>query len=352
MRRRPPNRPVIALVMIVRDEARCIARCLQSVRAHVDKMVVLDTGSTDGTPELAAACGAEVHHLAWPDDFSAARNHALDLADADWNLVIDADEWIASGGGALRRWCKGKPRLGKICVHSAVDGQQAPEGASRRNWMTRILPRGVRYEGRVHEQAVSDLPRVAIELHVAHDGYLEDQLARKLDRNGPLLLAELKDRPRDPYILYQLGKDHEMRGDLAGAAVRYAEAIEGTAPHKNWRHGLVIRQMHCLGKSGQAQQALALADKEMPNWPESPDFYFVLGNLLLDQAIADPAQALDQWLPLAAGCWERCLTIGERPDLEGSMPGCGSRLAQHNLNAVQTQMALHAARSELARISH
>lgn len=346
------RRASIAAVLIVRDEARCIERCLGSIRPHVDRILVLDTGSADDTPAIAAACGAEVHHLAWPDDFSVARNHALDLADADWNLVLDADEWIVSGGAALRRWCRGKPRLGKICVHSAVDGDHTPAGASRRNWMTRILPRGVRYEGRVHEQAVSDLPRVAVKLHAAHDGYLEGQLARKRDRNGPLLLADLKDRPGDPYILYQLGKDCEMRGDLAGASVRYAESLKGTAPARNWRHGLVIRQMHCLGKTGQGQEALTLADEEMPNWPDSPDFYFVLGNLLLDQAVADPANAVEQWLPLAAGCWERCLSIGERPDLEGSMPGCGSHLARHNLNAVQTQMALHMARGELARLSN
>lgn len=350
MRSKARHRPSIAAVLIVRDEARCITRCLKSIRPHVDRMLVLDTGSTDNTPALARACGAQVHHLAWPGDFSTARNHALDLADADWNLVLDADEWIVSGGATLRRWCGSAARLGRLCVHSAVDGEQTHAGASRRNWMTRLLPRGVRYEGRVHEQAVSDLPRERIEVHIGHDGYLEEQLARKLDRNGPLLLADLKERPGDPYILYQLGKTAEMRCDLPAAAEYYAQALGGTAPADNWRHGLVIRQMRCLGKIGRADEALALADGEMPNWAGSPDFFFVLGNLLLDRAVADPAKAVSDWLPLAEGAWEQCLVIGERPDLEGSMQGCGSHLARQNLEAVQTQMALHAARSELARI--
>ncbi len=52
----------------------------------------------DDTVAIARGCGAEVHRLDWPDDFAAARNHALGLADADWHLVIDADEWIVSGG--------------------------------------------------------------------------------------------------------------------------------------------------------------------------------------------------------------------------------------------------------------
>src|SRR5262245_31354097 len=77
----------LALVMIARDEARCIERCLASVRAHVDEMVLLDTGSSDGTPEIARAAGARVGSFAWCDDFAAARNAALELADADWSLV-------------------------------------------------------------------------------------------------------------------------------------------------------------------------------------------------------------------------------------------------------------------------
>lgn len=91
------------------------------VRPWVDRIVVLDTGSSDETVSLAGDCGAEVHHLAWPDDFAAARNHALDLAAADWNLILDADEWLAAGGETLRDWCAGPPRLGRVGVRSSFD---------------------------------------------------------------------------------------------------------------------------------------------------------------------------------------------------------------------------------------
>lgn len=343
MRRRARNQATIAATLIVRDEARCIRRCLKSIRPHVDRIVVLDTGSTDDTPAIAAACGAEVHHLPWPDDFSAARNHVLDVADADWNLVLDADEWILSGGARLRQWCRGPARLGKLCVRSAMDGEDAPE-AERRNWITRLLPRGVRYEGRVHEQPVSPLPRARLDVQIAHDGYLEDQMARKRDRNGALLLQDLKERPGDPYLLYQLGKDAELHGDLPAACDRYAAALEATAPGANWHHALIVRYLHCLGKTGRLADAFTLAQQEMPNWVDSPDFFFVLGSLARDQAIAAPDKAVDEWLPLAASAWERCLAIGERPELEGSMRGCGSHLARHNLNA------LRAAREQLGRL--
>lgn len=335
------DRPQLAAVLIVRDEARCIARCLDSVRPWVDRILVLDTGSIDDTAEIARKCGAEVHALDWPDDFSAARNRALDLADADWNLVIDADEWIESGGEALRAWCSGEPRLGIVCIHSRYDRPGAAadgESAADRSWITRLLPRGVRYEGRVHEQPVSPLPRARIDLHLGHDGYLDAQLDAKRDRNRPLLLRELGDRPDDPYVLFQLGKDAEMRNDHPAACDCYGRALAGTGEGANWRHELLVRHLHCLGQAGRAEEGLALAETQIEQWAESPDFFFVLGNLALERAMSDPANALDQWLPLAASAWERCLDIGERPDLEGSVHGRGSHLAQHNLDVLRAQM--------------
>ena len=68
-----------------------------------------------------------------------------------------------------------------------------------------------------------------------------------------------------------------------------------------------------------------------------------MGDLLLDLALAEPTRALDHWLPLAEGAWERCLAIGERPQLEGSVAGRGSHLAQHNLDVIRSQLAMLAA---------
>ena len=334
----------LAAVLIARDEARCIARCLESLRPWVDAILVLDTGSTDDTPAIARAAGAEVHHFAWCGDFAAARNHALDLADADWNLVLDADEWISAGGENLRLWCAGPHRLGKICIYSSYDraGASASDESTpiERDWITRLLPRGVRYEGRVHEQAVSPLARARIDLHVGHDGYLDAQLARKRDRNRALLRLDLEDRPDDPYILFQLGKEEEGRSAFASACVHYSRALDGTTPDAGWRHGLVVRYLHCLGQAGRLEEALGLAAAEMAIWADSPDFFFVVGNLALDRALGDPARAIDEWLPLAESAWERCLEIGDRPDLEGSVQGRGSDLAQHNLQVLRGQASL------------
>src|SRR5262245_29523398 len=95
------SKAALALVMIARNEARCIERCLLSVRPHVDRMWVPDTGSDDDTPRIARRAGAQVESFAWCDDFAAARNAALQLGDADWSLVLDADEWLHDGAEAL-----------------------------------------------------------------------------------------------------------------------------------------------------------------------------------------------------------------------------------------------------------
>lgn len=334
---RNSRQPTIAAVLIARDEARCIERCLGSVRPHVDRIIVLDTGSIDDTPQLAAACGAQVHRMAWPNDFAAARNHALDLADADWNLSIDADEWIEQGGELLRKWCWNPgERLGSVCVSSEL---ASPPGAHRRNWLPRLLPRGVRYAGRVHEQPDAALPHVRIELHFGHDGYLDDQVARKQGRNRPLLQRELQERPEDPYVHFQLGKDFEQSGDLITASRHYAAAFANVPANMSYRHALVLRHINALRKNGQSEIAFAVANDEMVNCQDSPDFFFLLGHLAVERAAADPRHAKSNWLPLATAAWERCLEIGERPELEGTMHGCGSFLASRNLAAARTLAA-------------
>jgi len=94
------NLPHVALSMIVRNEAATLRRCLDSVRGLVDEIVIGDTGSADGTPDLARDCGARVVDVPWTEDFAAARNAALAGIRADWVLSLDADEVLDPGAAA------------------------------------------------------------------------------------------------------------------------------------------------------------------------------------------------------------------------------------------------------------
>lgn len=340
----------LALVMIARDEARAIARALKSAAPHVERMIVLDTGSTDATADIARAAGAEVYDFAWCDDFAAARNAALAHSDADWNLVLDADEWIVSGTGSLADLPSGGGGfLGEIRIESAMD-QPGAEGTAQ-SWLPRVLPRGVRYEGRIHEQPMSALPRRRLALVVGHDGYTAEQLARKGDRNEALLMAELQANAADPYLWFQLAKEHQARGRAPQAAFCFTEALRLAAPDVPWRHALVVRALIALKDNGQIADALALADAEVAHWQASPDFYFVIGDLYLQAASEDPDRALDHFLPVAESAWLRCLEIGDRPDLDGAVAGRGGPMAAHNLAVFYETLGQAAKAAEYAALA-
>ena len=329
----------VALVMIVRNEAPRIVRALASVSHCVDEMVVLDTGSTDATVSLARSAGARVGHFEWCDDFAAARNAALALADADWNVVIDADEWIAEHGIELLQLRHTKPDfVGTLRVDSHFD---TPLGTSvSPSWLSRVLPRGVRYEGHVHEQPRHKLETRRLPTVLAHDGYRADALKAKAGRNADLLARALAQAPDDAYLHYQIGKDHDVYERWLDACAHFARSracedasgatvtLLGTTP--GWHHDRLVRELHALKKCRQHAQAVLLAEQNMATWSQSPDFFFALGDVLLDWATEEPTRA-GELLPMIESAWLRCLEIGERPDLEGSVAGRGSTLAARNL---------------------
>jgi len=322
--------PRSALVMIARDEAHCIGRCLASVRPYVDQMIVVDTGSQDDTASIAQRCGAQVHHFAWCDDFAAARNAALAHSSADWNLILDADEWLLGGTEALVRALRAPNGfVGLLPIHSDFDLQGRCEAAV--SWIPRLLPAGVLYAGRIHEQPVSDHPRERVAVQVGHDGYRTETLRKKKGRNRSLLLRVLEAEPSDAYSHYQLGRDYEVYEEFEQALPAYAEAPSRSSQTDRFRHDLVVRTLYSLKKLKRFDEALQFAEQEMPHWPESPDFYFALGDLLLDYASANPHQAISDVLPMIEASWLRCLEIGDKPLLEGSVRGRGSYLAAHNL---------------------
>lgn len=331
-----PASPSLALVVIARNESARLARCLDSARPHVDRMLVLDTGSSDDTVAIARQCGAEVHHFTWVDDFSAARNAALDLANADWHLVLDADEWIDSWGLAREDLAACPPCLGLLLLRDIE--QSTGQDLMQTSWIPRLLPRTVRYAGRIHEQPVAELPLQRLPIAIHHDGYTQAALAQKKGRNRALLQAELAHNPDAPYVLYQLGKDHEVYGELDVAADHYLQALASLSGQWAYEHDLSCRAISCLSRAGRVDAALQLAQQKAGLYDTSPDFHFILGNALLDKAVQDPAQATAVWLPQALAAWQRCLQIGEQPGLDGAIHGRGSFLAQHNIQVVQSLM--------------
>jgi glycosyltransferase involved in cell wall biosynthesis len=320
----------LALVMIARDEAHCIERCLSSVRGHVDEMLVLDTGSTDGTPELAHRAGARVASFAWRDDFAAARNAALEQADADWALVLDADEWLVGGAAALRALRDSAPSSVGVVRVDNLYGPDAQKASRSVSWLSRVLPRGARYEGRIHEQPEAVWPRRRLDVTICHDGYLDAPMQRKHGRNERLLRLALAEQPGDGYLHYQLGKDLELQARYADAVPHYARADALAGAAEPWRHDLLLRRLFTLKKLARHDEAVQLAQAEQLRFGDSPDYCFALGDLLLDWAAHEPARGA-ALVPLIESAWQHAVAIGERPDLPDSVHGRGSYLPAHNL---------------------
>ena len=186
--------------MIVKNESRCLARCLRSIRPVVDEIVIADTGSTDGTIEIAREFGAKISRFDWVNDFSAARNFALNQAVGEWLLVLDADEVAGEPlATEIREFVKKGLAIGRLKVVS--DFRHHGQKLRSQSFVSRLFPRGAHFQGRIHEQIVSSLPRVNLQGELWHDGYLETQ---KSDRNIKLLQAELESDPNNSYLLYQL----------------------------------------------------------------------------------------------------------------------------------------------------
>lgn len=327
-----PSRWRVGLVVIARDEAPTITRLLDSVRPFVDQMLVMDTGSTDDTVRLAQAAGARVERFVWCDDFAAARNAALAASDADWHVVLDADEWLIAGGDVLLSLRETPPEVvGTIALVDQFDGGTAHSRLSR------VLPGTVRYHGRIHEQPRHALPIRPMAIEVGHDGYLPDRLEAKQGRNARLLQQALNEQPDDPYLWYQLGKDAFVYEDYAQADAAFGAAAErlteaGCAA-ASWWPDLMARRLFALKRLGRHAEGMAIAETQLQRCGDSPDFFFALGDLLLDAAADDPTRA-DGLIPMIEEAWRRCLEIGERPDLPGAVAGRGSHLAAYNLALV------------------
>jgi glycosyltransferase involved in cell wall biosynthesis len=322
----------VALTMIVRNESANLKRCLDSARLFVDSLIVVDTGSTDDTMHIAGQAGARVDSFKWVNDFGAARNYSLNIANADWNLILDADESIVDGGLTIASLRNVKPDfVGTLRVDSDIEADGNKSRAS--SWIARVLPRGVMYTGRIHEQPVHRLPIKNLPVHILHTGYLPKAMLAKKGRNSQLLESELHEFPEDGYLLYQLGKDYAVYHRYEDAVRVFAQADGVLGSGHRLGHDLLLRWLFALKKLARFEIAVELAESRMELWAESPDYWFVVGDLLLDFACSQPEKA-DALIPMIETSWLRSLEIGERPDLEGAVRGRGSYLAAQNLAVI------------------
>lgn len=325
--------PRVSLAMIVRDEERCIARALSSAARLVDELVVVDTGSVDATVALAESMGAHVSHHPWDDDFAAARNAALDQCSGDLILMLDADEWVeAPRPGILREWARVHPSgtAGLVTINSLNESDGSCLETQTR--IVRLIPINGQFTGRIHEQAIGHNAVAPVAgLNIRHDGYLPAQMQRKRGRNLHLLEQQLLENPSNPYLLFQLGREHQIAGAFGEASDAYLAALPQVDESTSWRDEIRARIICSLHRAGRADEAVATTISLLRGAPDqSAEVLFAAGNLFLDLAVDDPRRRR-QFLPMARSAWHSCLAIGEPTDDRDRTPGCGSYLAADNL---------------------
>ncbi len=315
----------LSLALIVKNEARCLSRCLQSVRNIADEIVVADTGSTDNTVKIANEFGAKVTRFDWVNDFAAARNFALAQTDGDWILVLDADEWASENlAREIRNFTAGPPRIGRLKIVS--DFKHNGQTLQSSTFVSRLFPRGAKFEGRIHEQIVSDLPRVNLRGELWHDGYLE---TKKSERNVKLLQAELAREPESAYLHFQLALEYTSLGQTQNAFASLQKARANLKLSDPFAPNVIVDFLYAameLKHFDAGLEALRAAETWLADFP---DFQLVRGLFYMKFIGSNPAQHLAD-VPKIEESFRRAIALGET-DKYKSVRGAGSFLASYNL---------------------
>ncbi|MBX6773450.1 MAG: glycosyltransferase [Chloroflexi bacterium] len=293
----------LTVCMITKNEEPNIGRALESVKPVANQIVVVDTGSTDRTVDIAKDLGAEVHEHPWNGDFSAARNASLRYAKHSWILVLDGDEELDPSSipavQAIERRREPKP-LGYRVISASFTETGVQEGEVLRLFRNR---KGLLYVGRIHEQVApwvfrseEDMPQSGIRL--IHKGYTDAEIARKnkRERNRSLLEAAIA-QSGDPsaYLTYQLAKEWALIGKFDKAA-KLLESIMHRTDRSN--HPAFVRTLaSCYERLGRDEEEVKLLDRWIPVYADYTDLIYLRaaakarsGRLL--EAAADLAMAV------------------------------------------------------------
>jgi glycosyltransferase involved in cell wall biosynthesis len=238
--------PVLSVCMIVKNEGHQLAGALENFRKFADEIVVVDTGSTDDTREIALRYTDCVFDFPWCDDFSAARNHSIANASGDYVLWMDADDRVEPE--MVERIVKLKTVLdGQNAFYFVLEDMQA-SGLSSSFFQLRCVPRrdDVRFFGRIHEQLmIEGFFPLTVDIVVRHHGYLHKGVHHgKLERNLALLEKERQDGRDDTFIHYYLSLTSESLGRHEDAIAHMQRALAAVQRQTRESQGRYSRQMN------------------------------------------------------------------------------------------------------------
>lgn len=319
---------MLSVCIITKNEEKNIEVCLKALAGYGWELVVVDTGSTDRTCEIASRYTNTLYHCSWQDDFALAKNYAAGKASHDYVMFIDSDEILEKPElaelKALEKLIEAHPdevgRIRRKNIFSSKDGKQ-----ENQEWINRIFLRTkFHYVGRIHEQIMaidgSDYKTYQTPLVLDHTGYDlgPEEKKKKALRNIRLLKQELNElesgREEDrnenerqlPYLLYQLGKGYYMAEDYDKACEYFSKGLSfDLNPGLEYVIDMVETYGYALLNSGRAEEALFFQNI-YDEFGYNADFQFLMGliymnNMKFDKAICE--------FQKAAGHKE-CRTVG------------------------------------------
>lgn len=274
------SRPTLSVCMIVKNEERFLAQCLESVTPVADEIIVVDTGSTDSTVEIARRYTDKVHFFEWNDSFSDARNASLSYATSDWILVIDADEELIQEDIPLleRTLAELHSRSQVNAVMMAVLNRLSGHRTGK-HYSKRLFRRGkAHYEAAVHEQVVHEgLTAVGAEIRLYHYGYDLDPEKRqaKLLRMERLLSKQVAEDPENTFAwmnLIRIWRNQGRTAEVIREGLRLADHPKATAAT---RQTMLCDALACLATEGRIEEALEVGERILAENPKHLDALFL-----------------------------------------------------------------------------
>jgi glycosyltransferase involved in cell wall biosynthesis len=280
--------PTLSLCMIIKDEEHNLPRCLDSVADAIDEIIIVDTGSTDRTVEIAESYGAKVFHHPWEGNFSKARNYSLKYATCDWILIMDADEELqASDAPKLKEVIKDNNNSSVSFVIKNKYKNSTQEGYAK---MVRLFKNfhGVHYEGIVHNIIIHSGKCFESQLSIIHHGYnlSEDKMEEKFVRTSTLLKKQIEEDPKNPVPYKYLGiayMDRKMYDEAIANSKRALNlAEEKNINLKNLLVSYYVISATCYEK-GELDEAKAYALKAVELDNQFLDGYCILSFVYYNQ---------------------------------------------------------------------
>ncbi len=265
--------------LIVKNEGKVLAACMESIRDIADEIVITDTGSSDNTVEIALKWADKVLYRTWsPWDFSAARNFSLQFSQAEWICWIDADETLMEMGLEQLKGVMQDDRGSKTIFCPLLS--ELPDGRSSKHYLPKMFKRGTaHFEEPVHNQLIHSIPVANAEIYFWHVGYNLDEatMTKKRKRTSDLLRAQLKENPKNAFATMNLGRTLLTEGNYDESYDIIVEGLKLEESVSACRQMMLYNKAMCLVNMKRLEEAMDACWECLSLNKDNLDMVFILG---------------------------------------------------------------------------